>query len=422
MPVSPPLAFDDRSRRLRLFASTLLAAVLLAAASGALVTHLTRGAVEERLHAELMRTAGLLGGRGFPLNDAALERVSDYVQADLVAVDGRGRILATNLDRNGRHAFAAALAEGALPPAPDDARVAEGRLGPTALTVGTAPFEGRPGGVYILYPERLLTQQSRAAWIPVAGVAALAALLAVGLGMWSERLFQRARNAALLRLLAAVGHEVRNPLGAIRSLAQSLARARAAPADREALDLIAAEAERLTYLVEGLRGVGLPLRVLHRAVDPDEAVATVVRLMEAQLRHRRVRVVHRPGASARVLADPAHLRQVVLNLLLNAADAMPRGGEVRLSSRLEDDRWVLDVEDEGPGVSPEIRQRLFGAFVSSKPKGLGVGLFLSRRLVAAYGGNLDLDEGYREGARFTVSWPRAPHAPVARPVEACPES
>jgi two-component system sensor kinase FixL len=100
---------------------------------------------------------------------------------------------------------------------------------------------------------------------------------------------------------------------------------------------------------------------------------------------------------------------------------MPSGGVVRVVGRAEPGRWVLSVEDQGPGVDPEVRARLFGAFVTSKPKGLGVGLFLSRRLVEANGGELSLDEACEDGARFVVSWPLTTSAAPA-PEDACRES
>jgi signal transduction histidine kinase len=176
-------------------------------------------------------------------------------------------------------------------------------------------------------------------------------------------------------------------------------------ADPGALDLIAGEAERLTLLVDSLRTVGMPVRTLRREIDPDEAVDAVLELLEHQLVHRRIDVSREADDDARVLADPAQVRQVVLNLVLNAADAMPRGGALRLVSGVEGERWVLAVEDSGSGVDPADAPRLFEAFFTTKPKGLGVGLTTSRRLVAAHGGDLELDSNHGPGARFVLSWP-----------------
>lgn len=402
------LRHDDRPRRLKLSLSLLAAAGVLIAVTALLTTHLTTRAVEERLNAELVHTVALLGGGGFPLGDPALRRVSEFIQADVVAVDAGGALVASSLEPARRDAFARARASGEVPAVPAQAMVTRGLLGDRPVTIGVAPLgPERRGGVYVLYPQDLLAQEARAAWLPITGVALMAALLAAALGVLSERLFQRARSAALLRLLAAVGHEVRNPLGAIRSLAQSLKRRLGAGVDPRPLDLIAAEAERLTLLVDGLRAIGLPLRTLRRELEPDRLVDEVLGLLAHQLEHRRVRVERVAGAPARVAADPDHLRQVVLNLLLNAADAMPRGGEVRVWSEAADGCWRLVVEDQGPGVDARVRARLFSAFVSTKPKGLGVGLYLSRRLVEANGGALTLDAACERGARFVVSWPLA---------------
>jgi signal transduction histidine kinase len=402
---------QGRSRRLKLAALSGLGVLALVALTALLTTHLTTRAVEDRLHAELKHTAGLLGGSGFPLGDPALERVSDFIDADVVATSADGVLLATNLTPQQRDAFTRARAAGALPTLGDSPRVGQALVAGRSVTVGVAPLgDGSRGAVYVLYPEDLVAQQARAAWVPVTGVAVIASLLAVALGVWSERRVQRERNQALLRLLATVGHEVRNPLGAIRTLAELLERRLEQKGDPAgpSLAMIASEAERLILLIEGLRAVGLPVRAIRRDTDPDASVDAVLTLLAHQLEHRRVRVERGPSARASVVADPAQIRQVVLNLVLNAADAMPSGGEVRLCSHVAGDQWRLTVEDRGPGVTPALRERLFDAFVTSKDQGLGVGLFLSRRLVEVNRGSLRHDPSYTGGARFVLELPVSP--------------
>ena len=395
----------DQGERPRIAATFLASAVALGLLTCALAFYLVGGAVEDRLRVQIAQTARLLGDAGFPLGDASLRRVADLIGAEVVVTDPRGEVVAASLEPAERDAFEAARREGALPAVrPGKTSVEEGRFAGQPHTVGVTPVSlgpgGRPGALYLLYRGDVIAAQVRRAWLPVAAVALGATLLATFLGVLSERAVLRARTSALLSLLVSVAHELRNPLGAIRSLAAGLEGA------REPAELIAHEAERLGLLVEGLRSVGQPVRTVRREVAPDGEVRAVARLLEHQLRHRGVEVDDAlSAADARVEADPTQLRQVALNLLQNAAEAMPRGGPVRLSSRVEGGRWVLAVEDHGPGVPHTVRARLFAPFCTTKPKGLGVGLYLSRRLAEAHGATLELDEAWTRGARFVLSWP-----------------
>jgi len=389
----------------RLTALFLGSALALVAATAALTIHLTGEAVAGRVESELTHTARLIGGAGFPLTDPALERIADYIGAEVVATDAQGNALASSLDPAQLDAFLAAE----LPQPQESTRIVECAIGDADFTLGVASTGRQPsaGAVYVLYPADMIAAQSREAWLPVVGVAVLGVLLAVLLGVYSERRVREAQTSSLIRLLASVAHEIRNPLGAIRTLART-ARRRAEEPEAQNLELIASEADRLALLADGLRCVGLPVRTLRREIDPDLAVGEVLQLLRDQLAHRRVQVDLVLAGGATISADPAQVRQVVLNLVLNAADAMPRGGRVRCVTTRSADAWELAVEDEGPGVSPAIRAKLFAPFVSSKPRGLGIGLYLSRRLAAANGATLTLDPEFAPGARFVARWPLRP--------------
>lgn len=322
------------------------------------------------------------------------------------------------LDRRGRRVASsegAPLSESACAElhalASPEPQVVSASVGGAELTIGVAPLPPGPnvgagGEVYVLYPGDLIAAEARQAWLPLLGLGSLAVLLAGALGVLAERRVQAEHTLALVRLLASVAHEVRNPLGGIRSLARGLAQRR--PQDASELDLIASEAERLAHLADSLRAVGLPVRTQRRAVDPDALVSSALDLCRAQLEHRRVAVeLELTGQEPQVLADPDQVRQVVLNLLLNGADAQPAGGRVQVRSALSEGEWELSVEDAGPGVAPELRARLFEPFVSGKAKGLGVGLYLSRRLAEANGARLELaaEASSLGGARFLLRWP-----------------
>ena len=399
--------------------------VVLVVATAALTFHLVDAAVEERVGQEITRTAALVGGRDFPLGDESLRRLAGFIGAEVVAVDAGGRVVATSISAEQRRAFEALARD--LPATPGRAHLHEVRLGAERFTVGAAALAPpRRGAVHVLYREDVLATQRQRVWLPVAAAAALATLGAALLGRQGERRVAAARTAAFLRVLVSIAHEVKNPLGAIRAIARAQAkRAREGAVEPGPLELIAAESERLTLLVDGLRSVGQAARTTRRPIDPDGATRRTIALLEPLLAHRRVRVevdlaATREGPAV-VLADASQLQQVVLNLLQNAADAMPRGGVVRLASRVDEHaggaRWTLSVHDEGPGVAEPARARLFEPFHTTKERGLGVGLALSRGLCRAHDGDLSLAAG-GGGARFVLWLPLAPSpapAPERRP-------
>ncbi len=396
----------------------LATTVVLVVATAALTFHLVDAAVEERVRQEIARTAALVGGRDFPLGDESLRRLAGFIGAEVVATDAGGRVVASSLDAGQRRAFEGA--RDALPPPHERARVAGVALGDEPFTVGAAALPPAQGGaVFVLYRDDVLATQRQQVWLPVALAAAVATLGAALLGRLGERRVAAARTAALHRLLVSVAHEVKNPLGAIKAIARAQARrARDGVVEPGPLELIAAESERLTLLVDGLRSVGQPARTARRPIDPDATTARTVSLLEPLLAHRRVtarlELASTRGEAANVLADAAQVQQVVLNLLQNAADAMPRGGVVRLASRVDAGRWTLTVDDEGPGVPEAARARLFEPFFTTKERGLGVGLALSRGLCRAHDGALALAPPGPGGARFTL-W--LPLAPAPRPQE-----
>ncbi|MBL4848345.1 MAG: hypothetical protein JKY65_22730, partial [Planctomycetes bacterium] len=211
---------------------------MLLALAASLTIWLTTQTLERRVEEELLHTSRLLGGSGFPLTDEALDRVADYVEAEVVVLDRAGQRVASSQGVG----FDPGACRELYRLEASEPRVSTVTLGGRELTIGAAPLPPGPGvgaggTVYVLYPGDLIAAEARRAWLPLLGLGSLAVLLAAGLGVFVERRVHAAHTLALVRLLASVAHEVRNPLGGIRSLARGLARRR--PADRAELELIA---------------------------------------------------------------------------------------------------------------------------------------------------------------------------------------
>jgi two-component system NtrC family sensor kinase len=214
------------------------------------------------------------------------------------------------------------------------------------------------------------------------------------------------RLATVGKLAAGVAHEVGNPLAGILGYL-SLARMRATtPELKEYLERIDHEVHRIDGIVRGLLDLGRPRPTALAPVDVSQVAETCVRLVRAgpELSGVKVDFALEPGLLAR--ADAGPLSQIVINLLLNAAQAMGGTGSVVVSARRVDGEVRLTVEDTGPGIPPEVMPRLFEPFFTTKEgKGTGLGLAVSLHLAQSMGGRLTAENVSGGGARFTLHLP-----------------
>ena len=224
------------------------------------------------------------------------------------------------------------------------------------------------------------------------------------------RLAQSEKLAALGQLAAAIAHEVRNALAIIRSAAQGLNEGLpAADADAQrACSFITAEIDRLGSVVSSLLSFARPPRLAPRPVAVGSLFDQAVLLARQELDAKEIRVVrHEPGALPAVQADSDLIVQVLLGLLSNAADAVPRGGEVLLDAHAVQGVVEIGVADSGPGIPERLRMRIFEPFFTTRDKGTGLGLAVARQIVEAHAGRIDVAERPGGGARFRISLPEA---------------
>ena len=232
----------------------------------------------------------------------------------------------------------------------------------------------------------------------------------------SEREVVRAKQmAAVGQLAAGVAHELRNPLTAIKMLVQTNreeAEARGLPADD--LQVIEQEIRRLERRLQTFLDFARPPTLERRPLPLATVVDQTFALLEGRARQQHV-TLHclQPATPVSIEADADQIQQVLVNLMLNALDAMPGGGrvEVHLGAPVHG-QVELRVRDTGPGIAPELLPRVFEPFVSSKETGLGLGLAVSRRIAESHGGNLWVTNPPHGGACFVLRLPVA--APTAR--------
>ena len=223
-----------------------------------------------------------------------------------------------------------------------------------------------------------------------------------------ESLLRSEKLATVGRLAAGLAHEVGNPLGAVEGYV-ALARTRL-PSDPhpdlvDALDRIDAAAQRIDRIVRDLLDFARPTPPLLAPVDLSAAVDASLRLarVQARFKHVDVDLELSPGLPL-VLADEHHLSQVMLNLLLNAGDAMGGAGRVLLSGRAEGEHVILQVQDSGPGIAEADVPRVFDPFFTTKDPGdgTGLGLAISHRIMESFGGEIAVRNAQGGGAVFEL--------------------
>lgn len=221
-----------------------------------------------------------------------------------------------------------------------------------------------------------------------------------------QKSLETERLAALGSLVAGVTHEINNPLAGMKNCAHRLARPDLPEEKRrEYLELMNEGLDRVEDVVKGLLDFGRPHPPLLELMSTRALARGATHLVESQLRRRRVRcALVDDDAGGLVLADRHRLGQALVNLLLNAGYASPEGGEVRVRLVRRPGEYGVAVEDDGPGIPPEIRQRILDPFFTTKPPGEGTGLGLSvtRTIVDEHGGELTFDFPARGGTVATV--------------------
>jgi two-component system NtrC family sensor kinase len=234
------------------------------------------------------------------------------------------------------------------------------------------------------------------------------------------RLLQSERLAAIGRMAAHVSHEVRNPLSSI-GLNVELLEEELRDANRETRDLLAAvhrEIDRLGALTEEyLRVARLPNPHLLNEYLAD-VVRGAVQLLRPELQAAHVEVeLDLADDLPMVAMDEAQMRQVLINLLKNAREAMPDGGRVRIVARARLAGVELKLCDDGVGMDAAQQERIFDLFYTTKQRGSGLGLPLTQQIVVAHGGHIGCESSPGQGTTFTLYFPAA-RAPERAPEDA----
>ena len=234
------------------------------------------------------------------------------------------------------------------------------------------------------------------------------------------------RLAAIGRLTAGVGHEVKNPINAM-VVHLELLRGKLVGQEGEAfvgaqrhVEILSGEMQRLDRVVQTLADFSRPMELHLREHDLRQVVGAVVELTAAEMRENGVTaIVKAPPEPVTVRVDAELLRQALLNLMLNGMQAMPRGGRLWVKIRRDHQAAVLEVMDEGEGIPGELLPRIFELYFTTKPKGSGIGLAMTYRILQMHGGAMEVRSNANpiaadRGTTFTLRLPLASSAAEVR--------
>jgi len=415
--------------------------------------------VEQRISEQIESTAGLLAQGSVPVTPEVLRRIAALQHADVALLDTTGRLVLSTDDERMQEAIGLAGYDSRAANSGTLITTLSGE--PVALTVRSMRAQTDPrysellvlaslteartaarraalatgvaalfvGGTLVL----ILYQLVRGITRPLSQLAQLADELAEGrrdvtlqaesddelgalasslksmarrLDQYEKRLEEQSRLKALGEMSARIAHEVRNPLTGLKMHLELLAE-RVGENDQAVVQRLLDEARRLELVVDAALSTAAPARpsAEHGAIDT--VVDEVSALMRPSLRHKGIELETGTDGEAVVVMDRNRIKQALLNLIVNASDALPEGGRIRILSEVDPAKGVarVAVEDSGPGVDTSVNTETTTGR-SDKPFGLGLGLPLCRQIAAEHGGNLRIERSDDlGGARVVLELP-----------------
>ncbi len=225
-----------------------------------------------------------------------------------------------------------------------------------------------------------------------------------------EQVKRADRLSAIGQLAASLAHEIRNPLGSIEGAANIIR----SPATTEeirdgSLNIIQKECQRLNRLLTNLLDFARPRQPEFRAFDLPRLIDSTFTLVRPNAQHQQV-TLKKTILNEPILleSDPEQLKQVLLNLIINAMQAMPGGGQIEVEVDRHEGGVVISVKDQGPGISREHLERIFDPFFTTKESGTGLGLSVAHQVITRLGGILSAERNPDCGMTFSITLP--PHA------------
>jgi two-component system sensor histidine kinase HydH len=225
-----------------------------------------------------------------------------------------------------------------------------------------------------------------------------------------EKVRRSERLAALGRLASGVAHEIRNPLSSIKGFAQYFRdKFETGSEDRSYADIMIQEVERLNRVITQLLDFGRPKELRLDLHPLSQIMEHPLQLIRADLNKRGIKLIESPFPEDKIKADSDQITQALLNIFLNAMEAMERGGELRVKTVEKSERGGVEIwiSDSGPGISQGNLSKIFDPFFSTKKKGTGLGLAITANIIEAHGGEILVESREGKGTTFKIFLPYA---------------
>jgi signal transduction histidine kinase len=457
--------------RLRLHHRIALPFALVALVSTSVAAYVALSVVQRALDARMrglmLNTARVVSRSDLALNPAILRSVQQITGADVITYGSDGQVLATTLDPAARRDLVAAVLETTRRPRPDGG-TAPGAAAIEPMDCGGPCYvaftgvDGRPGTVVALVDETAeLAAASRAVTRTILVAAALSlAVMVLGsqavarrvtapierlvafarrlstpgatarapagddevgrLGLafnemldrleHSQQALVKSEKLGLAGLMAAqVAHDIRNPLSSIKMQTQIVrARLRRGSDEEAALAAVLHDIDQVESVIQDLLELARPGIMTLQPTDINDVVLGVLHQLGPQFTHRKIKVdLALAGALPAVALDGARFRRALVNVLVNASDALPSGGDIDVMTRMGDDNGSVEIEvaDDGQGIDPAVLDRVFDPFVTTKPDGMGLGLVNVLSVVESHGGSMALHRRQPRGTRAIIRLP-----------------
>jgi signal transduction histidine kinase len=225
----------------------------------------------------------------------------------------------------------------------------------------------------------------------------------------NERLAQSEKVATLGRVAAQVAHEVRNPLAGLLLYSEHLKGrldGKLSPADAQLVDKIIATINNLTATTEQILNYARPVTLAPKKVDLNEVAPDVVQLLRTEISAHNIDTkLELDSTPVTGMLDEASIRAAMLNLVLNAVQAMSAGGQLAISTRKTGGKICMEIKDTGPGMSPERIKQIFEPFNTTKSRGLGLGMPYAQKIIQQHGGKITVDSELGKGTQIKIELP-----------------
>jgi len=218
------------------------------------------------------------------------------------------------------------------------------------------------------------------------------------------------RLSAMGELAAGVAHEIRNPLNGIGMLVQRLEKEFAPAKDEEdyrgMIRTVRSEVQRVNRIVHQFLTLARPPKLHLSPTSPDAVVRETLMTLSDAAGEKGVEVALSLDAEGPIFLDREQMKQVLLNVMLNALDATASGERIEVRTAQDEERSVIEIRDTGIGIPPENIERIFDPYFTTKDKGTGLGLAIAHRIVAEHGGRIEVECGEGEGTVFRIELTR----------------